>query len=550
LTAADRLDVGLVGKPVWGPLLAAATDGLRPEEARWTAAILAALHNRHAGITPVLACDLARLVATAQPHPDHAPGPWGAVFDRIGRAGRETADIPTPRRTTHGYGLLLHAHPSYTILRVALPVVAFASAQRVGRCLLFAEGAVEDGATEEEYTAYAAELTKAIVDLARTGNAPLFWDEMGLTLLSLSQAGPAGKRASSTLPEADAPGLGMLLGLQPAEMPPDAHVNALQRLPLPVRQRVSRRSREGGYSGVYVSRRLEDLDHMLLSEYQQPDPLLADRILNTGFLALERQPKREKRRDLLLAALLPCAPDADISAAFLKACWFQAVLRLSLILRQHQLNQTEFRWIEGDALGRSRVAVFRLEDLPQGGISAAAIADPAVTRAFLNALHWLPTYLDTRAAFHVPDQREAGWTDGARGPVDEALWWSWAAWYAQQRPGSAAPLDVDDFGIVHAMVCLPGALVGAESVDGLSALARMRGGLRFGDTLDRNASLTWVPGSLCDVAGWRYTGSGATESRLYPGAEYGWTVRPTETDIAARLIRRWLRQWVKEIWRA
>lgn len=547
---AEVFEIGIVGQSIWEPFVERALQGLNASERQWTIAILTALHNRHVGITPFLARGFAQLLANAQPHPELAASPWGEVFTRLARAARESSETSSVRRRTQGAGLFLHRHPSYAVLRILLPLVHHACRTEVGTCLLFAEGDTEDDTNAEEYATYEAELTDGIAMLARDPKCvPLLWQELGLTLLGLSQHENAASRLGAAPPELDAAGLGMLLHLEPAALPLDERVRALQRLPLPQRRRVSRRLREGGYSGVYVSRRLEDIDHMLLSELQQPRALVADRILNTGYLALERQPKRQKLRDLLLIAFLPFAPSGATAAGFLKACWFHAVLRLSLVLREQRLTDTEFRWVEQDEHGRERTTAVRLSDLPEVVLAQAAIPTPAYVRTFLNALGWLPAYLDTRtAATSVKLNAVARADDDC---ADAAVRWGCAAWRSQENLPAGLALKSDDFALIHAMLCIRGQMPADERPDGLDVLAQLRGGLQFGDAVDRHASITWQPALVTEIAAWRYTARGGSESVLFrPGEILGAANGPVESDLAGRLVRRWVGQWIMEIWRA
>jgi hypothetical protein len=544
------------------------------------------MHGRHIGITPQLVCELVPALLAPDPYLSTRLGAWPAVFGRLvdeAIAAAEAQPMGNPLRPERRFGLLLSAHPAYSLLRLALPVVHEACC-RLGRCYLFAADEIGALISEENYGAYQEELYQSLVQMATsdrgaTASAPnqkeslwLFWQELALTLVSLSRPDGLSTPAPNGLPETDPLGLGFLLELKP-ELPPDEpETRALRRLPLPIKRQKSLRLREGGIDGIRVTRRLEDIDGILLSEFLNPPLLLADRLLNAGYMAMERQPKREKRRDVLIVALMPGAVQRQVSAGFVQACWFQALVRLSLVLREHQLHRSEFRWIEGDALGRVRSASFLLRDLPDVNVALATGLSSAYTREFLTDLRWLPIYLDTREPFHA-----LATPGDARGGVSDTMFqWATASWQAQvenrawidphgKNVAPSAPgddrLQVEEFAFVHVMLFLPTETWDENQPSGTEALGRFYAGLRLGDTAGRSASLTWVPAAARSAAAWHIASRSRVDARVFPdaaSAESGGSEQTPaalsgsrgEAKISGKLVQAWLVQWLKEMWRA
>lgn len=573
MPAPDALLVRLVAPAVWQPHMAVALAGLSPVQQRTAQAVMRFMHDRHVGITPRLARELAGLLLTHQPHPEKAHDAWGSVFTALLESDTDRdGSLAQRRRSERRFGLLLSARPGYTMLRLALPVLLRAC-RSIDRCYLFSQDESAHDVTADEYETYVSDLYEAVRVVGNHRNGEnfegstleLLLRELYLTLTSLSRPDLLRSAAQSARPEADAVSLALLLGLDPKKAPGEEAIQAVKQLPLPIRRHVSRHIREDGLDGVHFTQRIEEIDHALISEFQLGPLLLADRLLNTGFLALERQPRREKRRDVLLAALMPWAPETSVVGAFTKACWFQAVLRLSIILREHQLHNTEFRWIESDPLGRMRTAAFLLQHMPRAGERLEVQVTPAYRREFMTALRWLPRYLDMRETFHL-----IGKSDGELSPrtvdADAMLHWGATAWRAQQEGINQGPelnskqsgskLQVRDFALVHIMQFLPGIRLSSDQLSGGHLLGQLAAGLDLGDEPDRHASITWIPPAVQEAANWRFAAHGLIDNRIFPEDEDPDGSRrdkgPGSQDageIAGRLIAAWLLQWLKEIWR-
>ena len=193
------------------------------------------------------------------------------------------------------------------------------------------------------------------------------------------------------------------------------------------------------------------------------------------------------------------------------------------LLRWPELQDSEFRWIEGDAAHRTRCASFPLVHVPpeRAGSAHAVFRD-----AFMTLARWVPDYFETRAGFRAlridPDA-----------DVDE---WTIAA-------GAAHAGEVDRFSFVHVMVFRP--LIEdahGAAADGAARLGRLRAGLSLGYRRRRHVSITYVPGKEARETRPWHVGSDADPYR---------GVAPATADTAAlarALQSSWLDRLTKDIW--
>lgn len=554
--------VRLLPPAVWEPLLNVAFDGLPAPVSRLAHAIVVTLHDRHVGITPSLAAELAPLLLdpAARPKPHSL---WAAVTTRLASelAPPDRARIGGQPATAPAFGLLLAARPLYVILRLALPLVETAC-RRLGRSYLFCADDVPASDSANDYAAYASELAKTIASLAQEQEEPvkLRWQDWALTLSSLTRGGDLNHPHDQALAATDLPALGMLLRLDPELSSAATHAPKVRNLARQ-RQIYNRQLKEGGIDGIRLTQDVDEIDTILLSEFLNPPLILADRLANSGFLAIRRQPKPVKLRDVLVAALMPGETRTQPSADLVKACWFDCMARLSLILRQNDLHQSEFRWIEGDAFGRERHQALLLRTIPQFEQTPERSFSPNYRQSFLTALRWLPSYLDAHARFE-PLPETAAHKDGLAGLQDWLAqawlrqpendgWRDWAYEVAQRREGAPlnprrqgedGRLDIRQFAYVHLMLFLPAQWQDEPQAGHL--LASAFGGLRLGHHPNAFLSLTWLPNRSDDLAHWRY------QARQRPAAAlFAQDAEASLSEIAARLVETWLEQLTKEMWR-
>jgi len=562
-----ELGVKLVSPKVWRPLVEKRFGALTPQEQRFARSVVATMHNRHVGLTPELAAGLVRLLLDPNAQMQ-VGGAWSAVHKRladellIGKEGSNLARLPASKR---GLGLLLGSVPTYSIIRLAMPIVEEAC-RRIGHCYLFCGDKVKFSVPKDEYDAYAKELTGAIIQLARDSDdrLKLFWQDRALALASLSHSSVFFGQTSAALPEVEPSALDLLLHLKPDISPSKRRAQHSLRLTIASGHRRNPRLKEGGIEGIRVSRRIEDMDSMLLSEYTYPEIIRLDRLVNTGFLALQRESRDQRMRDVLIAALMPGQVRARLSADLVKACWFDCVMRLSPILCRYRLYQSEFRWIEGDTFDRARTCTFLLQDMPAFHTTSENRPSKAYRRAFLTSLHWLPAYLDTRACFNsLADCNERIKSDLDTSDIARLRDWAYCAWADQKdhvhwaqrgdrasRRGRAASnwLRTDEFAYVHVMLFLPARERGKGSQGAPTSLGQLYAGLGLGNQPGRNVSITWVPSRIAsdqteNSEAWAFDAHLRLDPLLFRSPQ------SDGREIAGRLVQAWFDQWIKEMGR-
>jgi hypothetical protein len=405
-----------------------------------------------------------------------------------------------------------------------------------------------------------------------------------------------GQTAAFSLPEADAATAALFYRL--SELPEWADDQTLRRLHTLVTPLRTRHRQEGGVRGIRVSRRLEDIHNILLSEFMNPEPLLVDRLLNSGYLVFEREPKREKLRDMLLMGIMPhCVrrqsseimQQSQLSADFAKVCWFNFAAHLGLLLRRYNLWQSEFRWLEGDAWQRVHVESRLLFQLEQGKDRVADIildktGDTRQQRHhFLERMNWLPGYLDTRARYEPlpgwndpPDNNANSVPKGkAQSPekqqLDELVAWvrqigaqqkdspDWSKFQAKSSSRQATlarpqKLAVDDFTFVHIMIFLPAVYKEAWGGEarGLLNLAAQVGR----NDPRRNLSIVWTPPLILPFPN-QPNGQQEPEKKesswMYAAPYHSDVISPFArqprgpAEVAAALVTTWLDEIIREI---
>jgi hypothetical protein len=580
------LEIHLVPPRTWHPLFEHPPEGTTPTGAFVRESTLA-LHNRHIGVTPKLMAELAPALLDARYRlPEEST--WGIVFARLARAlVNPDDDAPASSKLEHRSGLLFSRTPVYTLLRVVAPLINEAS-RRIGSCCLFCGDEMDATIDAVQYEAYTVALAGELTQMARAENhdtLELFWRERALTLSSLSRQ-QAGDGAGSSLPDPDPVALGLLLRLRP-EYGEGEEEKKLRKLTTLRRQR-STRQREEGVAGIRVTRREEELGSALISEFFNDSITRADRFFNTGFLSLEREPKRTKFRDLLIVGMLPGDLEG-VNGDFIKACWFDFIMRLGLILHRMGLQQTEFRWIEGRGTGQMRSCAFLLQEMPEIFSHYEGRPSNRYRQGFLDALHWLPRFLDSRGHYiALPEYGQQAETarkspNGAppeteHGQAPEAHRWILAAWAAQQEaagwqrsgvrssagagevsrsaaqasaPGHSNPgrLRADEFTYVHLMTFLSAPELEMSRTENemaaRSLVARLTGQLHARNRFRGNASITWIPDQLDKSAAWRIDASHLIRARLYPDEEPELTL----SRLAGKLEQIWLQAIIAEVTR-
>jgi hypothetical protein len=327
-----------------------------------------------------------------------------------------------------------------------------------------------------------------------------------------------------------------------------------------LKHREASRLKEGGFSGIQVTRRLEDMEDILLSEFVNPPAVLADRLVNNGFLSLRRQTRREQLRDVLIAGMMPLELKPKLGVDFVKACWFDFIRRFGYMLAQSGRKRSEFRWLEGNQAEQVRGCYFLLQDLPDLSGPFKSHYDASFRKKFVMALGWLPQYLDTRYRFQPVPQYTAGPGHSSPG-FESAKRWAFSVWRLQEEnlrwmvhePDKPNPmgsgkkrLNIDGFAAVHLMLFLPADIRNqGKEVSAAARLGTLYSGFGLGNIPGRNVSITWVPRQITISKEWTFDCRGKGDSQAF------FKEKPAGKSsshlIAGRLEEVWRNQLIKEL---
>lgn len=511
--------IELVAPAVWRTAAEQAMHGLPSTASNALVNTLNLAHNRHVGLPVALARDLVALLFNL---PVAQSNPWLSVKQRL------QAEVQGEAR--HGaFPILLMAHRAFVISRLALPLIAAAS-QRLGVSALHREAEDEGDFGDALYEVHSKNMAEALVELSAEQGAQWssFFQRQATTLAGLARR-DAGLTAA-LLPTPDRFAYDLWQTLDVEATLPRHKAAATRQMNTTAQHREVRKRREGGINGVYLTRRPEDLDHILFSEFLNHRAVLAERLVNGGFLAYRRHPRREKLRHALVTAMVPPGLSLhDPKLAFLKVCWLHAMGRFAWLLHRAQLSASEFRLIEGNAAGQVHVRAAVLADMPDVISANADAMSSDFLRIFATALGWTPHLFETRPRFANLDQ-------DARGDHWLAQVWhaqtEHPAW-ARQSGKQGTRWDLSQYSYVHVSLLLPQSMRKDEAYHA-AALARSLGFARHDHAY---VSCLWVPDDW--DAPWSYeAGAQVFELSLQDR---------TREQFASQIVQRWLHQWMGEM---
>ncbi len=445
--------VHLLGRDIWRPYLENILSKCPRGTSRTAKALISAMHNRHAPLTPQLAVELAQFIKNPLPG-NKTTGAWAAVLERLNQALSNHGE-PVPNRM----GILLKANPTYSVIKLAQPIIEEAC-RRNGQGILFAEDNPETQIDLARYHAWCASLYKELEQMAREQKMNTFWVDRALTLATFSHRPREAVHAA--MPQISAPSLSLFLGLETKGNEQRKSARHPKAMKAPQKHRETFGLKEGGLQGVRTSRRIQDMGEMLMSEFMHHPIIQADRFLNSGYLAYRREPKREKLRDALIVGIMPPSIKHGPSYWFAKACWFDFCAALGYMLVKNQMMQSEFRWLESPAYNRVRQHAFLLNDLPHSPAASTNIAHKNWRRVFMKGLGWMPSYLDQKGPESILPGR-----DGPSLPGEETgdSHWLNSAWKLQNddprwslhhKTGSTSNrLTQNRFNTTHLMIFQP-----------------------------------------------------------------------------------------------
>jgi len=518
------MQIKLVSPGIWQPEVERVFGSLPVKVKNTGMAVMGAMLNRHIGVTPVTAAGLAWLVV----NPVGSSREFGAWVE----VRRRLLDEISVQNGS--FGVVPAALPLYSVLRLAVPLIEEVC-RGIGLNILICEDEVEEGVGVEQYRAYAGRMEEELKRIAGSteGYFQLFWKERAMVLASGSRQAYLRGRSPSPVPETDPVSAGMLLRVFPrfTEMPkssyyPKPAAHAFKHKDIP-------RIPEGGFDGIHHTHGQEDMAEMLMSEFVNPPAVLADRLINNGYLALRRQPRREKIRDSLIIGICPHGIQTRLNMDFIKACWLDYVGRTSLLLVKSGRLRSEFHWLEGDVLGQVRSCKFFLQDLPQEWTRVPGSPDASFISRFkkelITTLGWLPEFLDTRAGFEplpVIHQPGGGMYEAARN-------WAFDAWRNHRDLG----LDIHLFTAIHLMVFFPVSMRKEGEATAAGRWGVLSGGFGLSDIPRANILVTWVPDKVESIGDWAFESRGRQEAW---GFHQGKPVMDP-MQIAEQLIRTWQR---------
>jgi hypothetical protein len=546
----DLIPIKLISPSVWQYIAHNTFWGLPQEISLKAQAIVGTLHNRHIGISPQSAVGLASLIV--EPHNSrYAGSAWKSVLERLEN------EVTMGK---HTLGILPGALTPYTVIRLAAPIIKEAC-QKINMCCLFCEDEIECDITPDDYKRYSSLLEIEIKKMAenKEDSFQLFWTDRAVTLSAYSRGVFQWEHIPEGLPETSPPSLGLMLRLKP-ETPKDKNKPRLPKpLTQPLKNKETNKTHEGGFSGVHVTRRQEDMGDILLSEFINPPLLLAERLTNNGYLALRRQPKRENMRDALIIGMMPGDIQSALSRDFIKTCWLDTLSRLGLLLLQTGQIRSEFRWLEEDSseLGLTKTCSFLLQNLPAPfeDIIPGSTITPTLRREFLAAMGWLPQYLDTHNRFEIKMKG-----NGKKQEPLSSQQWAFSTWRNQQEnllwtnhePGTFPhklqgnkKLEVSRFTTVYIMLFLPAEKRQKDFVSSSTVLSTVSAGFGFGNGSNRKLGITWVPKKIEALDQWAVDFRGKQDTVLFPSASPQQNTTWNIHRIAGRLIESWKNHLLK-----
>ncbi|MQP66189.1 hypothetical protein GE253_12640 [Niveispirillum sp. SYP-B3756] len=504
------MQITILAPPVWQPVLQAAAAELPASVAALLPVLVDYLHDRHAGITPRMAGRLARALLQ-----DGGPPPigtrrgglidWSRVIDRLARGALPDAEPQGGRdRRRSPTTVVAPAIPFVMLDRVVLPLL-LAAQKRIDRCCLFGgdgHALMPDG--ESFLADYESALEAAMSDLTMGIGGPpaFFWQHRGIDAAALSRGLGAGA-AGRGLSEADPETVALLTRLEPVLGPMQVQRTRAQQLRRSDMQSGGVRPREGGVTGIRMSRSMDDLNDMLVSEYTNEPLMMLDRLVNSGFMVRHRPPFQQNRRDVLLVGAMPLGA-RDTAARLAKVAWIDMVARLAPLLQGGGLRLSDFIWLDGDRMGG---LAHGAASLPQAlSLPQSANLTPEERLRFVWALDWLPGLLDRRRAYPPGLEPPVGEGDDAVETLRAGARWAACALARMPagagRDNEAGRLDLKDYGFVHVMLMLPRPAAGLDSGEARSAVMMAGQTLRLMTGRRQSASILWVPQRVADLDGW------------------------------------------------
>lgn len=498
----------------WWETLLDEADGplLHQAHLRLARALVHEWHGDHLGILPPEAAWLTRILFFPA-DVDRPPSPWALVCARLeALRGAQNEGDAESQEARAARGVLLPArNPQLSLIRLLKPLWQQAQ-QAHGETFLFCEDDDPALVAEARLTAYRERMNEHLQSVsAAEATRGLFEETLWLLLDETPRSQPSRRL--------DPLGTRLLAALEPVLPPaPPILLNETRRRPRQATRKVRDRSEEG-YAGIHMTRRLQDMGNVLFSEFMQHRMVATDRLVNTGYLAYQRTPKRERTHRTHVACVLPTMWLAPAQAAFVRACWLEAVVRFAYHALAHDRPATVFQTAFYDEAGVVAHHGTALADLD---LSAwRTLPQPAFRREFLNRTGWPSFLFDVQ---HGCTAQRLPSLDASNALVPELV-------TALRRFWKTEPATRTHSVTQQRLLVLPEPL-------------RERGPTLIRDLLagplpkSGEAAVLWVPQSR--------SGLWLMESVVGGEAE---PVAPADADfqrLAGRLMQHWLAWWKKE----
>lgn len=361
--------------------------------------LIRVFHERHVGIPPAFALDLACGIAEGRPRNLLSPLRQG-LYARLLEA---LAVAPHKKQDPRHFDRL----PRHLMIDICVFPLAALVVEAMGETILFSRHDGPLQLEQAEYDAYSArfdETLKSFLGLSENDGSParaipakvhLFFEKAAHQLVGemrklTPQAGRPELHALSRH-AIDGLTLRMICGLNPrirldldsddTRMDESDEQNPLFSHP-----------KQAGVVGIHTSSRLDDIEDMLLSEFMVPPVLLADKLLNSSFMAKHRPPPFDERKQVAILGIALDQPSNE-AVALAKTCWLDAVFRLAIILLRNELGASQLRFgqsISDVGMVRSGVRVDAHRPLADLDPSTATRTQ---MRRFLSDGGWLPAFL-------------------------------------------------------------------------------------------------------------------------------------------------------------
>lgn len=525
---------------------------------RTTEAILDTLHNRHVGISAVLAANLAPLLLYPE-QLSQAASPWDCVRDRL------LEDLK-PENVEHSQVDLLtyiqpfSARPGFVLLRIVEPLVR--DAIRVMKLnYLFSESSEITEPLPRTYQEYADAMDRWICRLAAPSQDKdnpnewdLFWKDLATILKGMVIDS---KSRQSKLPESSPLSRAAFYRLNP-KAPRDSH--HLRSAHIRKKAEAYSPSKTEGVSEIKKTTSLSDLPDMLTSELINPEVILHHRIYNEGFNAKQREAPDDKKRDVLVCTFLPSGFEHTPTKDTLQAVWFETVCRFSWQLLHWGLSASEIRWIEGDPLGRHRSHSCLLHQLTGHMMGTQPVYPPSFRYHFTEIYQWMPMFLDPTLQFELPEYAPEE-KDTAQDALRE---WVKVTWRSQKdntdwthfeqsqthRHASVRPQAVpySQFSHIIAMVFLPAQ---QEPATNLLSTNSLRSMLRTHSDTDISVICTFAPHTVTSAAQWKIESNiplGQSKYLFPSDAATGISILECLPEkVGDKLMERWLTLMKREV---